>query len=131
VRDLNSTYRDEPALWSLDTQPAGFTWIVADDAAHNTIAFQRTGADGSVLVCVVNFAAVPQEGYRLGLPRGGAWREVLNTDAEAYGGSGVGNLGAVYAEMLPWHDRPASAVLRVPPLGALWLRPGGTGPPPG
>ncbi|HLV58973.1 MAG TPA: 1,4-alpha-glucan branching protein GlgB [Natronosporangium sp.] len=124
VRDLNLVYRDDPALWSLDTTPEGFSWIVADDAGHNTIAFQRTGSDGSVLVCVVNFAGVPHEGYRLGLPREGVWREVLNTDAEVYGGSGVGNLGAVTAGPDPAHGRPASAVLRIPPLGALWLRPG-------
>ncbi|HEY8453690.1 MAG: 1,4-alpha-glucan branching protein GlgB [Micromonosporaceae bacterium] len=123
VRDLNLVYRDDPALWSRDTTPEGFSWIVADDAGHNTIAFERTGSDGSVLVCVVNFAGVPHEGYRLGLPREGVWREVLNTDAEVYGGSGVGNLGAVTAGPEPAHGRPASAVLRIPPLGALWLRP--------
>ena len=126
VRDLNEVYRHEPALWSLDTDPGGFAWIVADDAAHNTIAFQRTGADGSVLVCVVNFAAVAQEGYRVGLPRGGGWREVINTDAEPYGGSGVGNLGRVHTDPVPWHGRPVSAALRIPPLGALWLRPEAT-----
>jgi 1,4-alpha-glucan branching enzyme len=122
VADLNRAYRDDPALWSRDDSPDGFRWIVADDAEHNTYAFERIGADGSTLVCVVNFAAVPQEGYRLGLPRDGRWREVINTDAECYGGSGVGNLGTVRAEPVAWHDRPASATLRVPPLGALWLR---------
>jgi 1,4-alpha-glucan branching enzyme len=123
VGDLNATYRATPALWSRDTDPDGFTWIVADDPAGNTLAFARTGTDGTVLVCVVNFAAVPREGYRIGLPRAGPWREVVNTDATGYGGSGVGNLGSVRAEPVPWRGWPASVALRVPPLGALWVTP--------
>jgi 1,4-alpha-glucan branching enzyme len=123
VRDVNGVYRDAPELWSQDTTPAGFRWIVSDDAANNTLAFVRLAPDGSPLVCVVNFAAVPHEDYRLGLPRGGAWAEVLNTDAADYGGSGVGNLGRVATEAVQWHGMPVSARLRVPPLGALWLRP--------
>ena len=75
------------------------------------------------LACIANFSGGPHEDYRVGLPYGGTWAEVLNTDAEVYGGSGVGNLGAVHAEEIPWHGRPFSAVVRVPPLGALWLRP--------
>ena len=123
VGDLNAAYRGDPALWSQDTTPDGFRWISADLAQDNVFAFERIGSDGSVMVCVVNFAAVPHESFRIGLPRGGAWREVINTDAHGYGGSGVGNLGEVRAEDMGWHDRPASARLRVPPLGALWLRP--------
>jgi 1,4-alpha-glucan branching enzyme len=75
-----------------------------------------------VLACVANFAGGPHEGYRLGLPRVGRWQEIINTDSEAYGGSGVGNLGSVQARPQPWHGQPASVTLRVPPLGALWLR---------
>jgi 1,4-alpha-glucan branching enzyme len=123
VRDLNLAYRDADALWTQDTTPEGFGWILGDDAGHNTFAFERRGADGSILVCVANFASVPHEAYRVGLPQGGAWREVINTDAAAYGGSGVGNLGTVTADDVVWHGRPASAALRIPPLGALWLRP--------
>jgi 1,4-alpha-glucan branching enzyme len=123
VRDLNGVYRTTPALWSQDTTPGGFRWISSEDSTHNTFSFVRIAADGSPLVCVVNFAAVPQEGYRIGLPHSGDWAEVINTDADTYGGSGVGNLGTVHAEDLPWHGLPASAALRVPPLGALWLRP--------
>ena len=123
VRDLNRAYRADEALWTQDTTPAGFEWITSDDAAHNVFAFRRIGVDGGELVCVVNFAALPHEGYRLGLPRPGQWREVVNTDANVYGGSGVGNLGVVQAEDVPWHGLPASATLRVPPLGALWLSP--------
>ncbi|MBE1488689.1 1,4-alpha-glucan branching protein GlgB [Plantactinospora soyae] len=123
LRDLNRAYRDSPALWSQDTDPAGFRWIVSDDSANNTLAFIRIAADSSPLVCVANFAALPHEGYRIGLPLAGTWVETLNTDADCYGGSGVGNLGSVYAEDQPWHGLPASAALRVPPLGVLWLRP--------
>ncbi|MEO3926528.1 1,4-alpha-glucan branching protein GlgB [Micromonosporaceae bacterium B7E4] len=123
LRDLNLGYRDNPALWSQDTVPAGFRWIVSDDSANNTLAFVRIAADGSPLVCVANFAALPHEGYRIGLPLAGRWSEILNTDADCYGGSGVGNLGAVTADDRPWHGLPASAALRVPPLGVLWLRP--------
>jgi 1,4-alpha-glucan branching enzyme len=123
VRDLNDAYRSDPALWSQDTTPDGFRWIAADLADQNVFAFMRIGADGSHLVCVVNFAAIPYEGFRLGLPRAGGWREVINTDADSYGGSDVGNLGVVEAEEVAWHGQPASALLRIPPLGALWLRP--------
>ena len=75
-----------------------------------------------MLACVANFSPVPHEHYRLGLPKAGRWDEVLNTDAEIYGGSGVGNLGAVTAGGNSWHGQPTSATVRVPPLGALWLR---------
>ncbi|MFU8873770.1 1,4-alpha-glucan branching protein GlgB [Micromonospora sp. SL4-19] len=122
VGDLNRVYRATPALWSQDTDPIGFRWIVGDDAANNTIAFVRIAPDGQTMVCVANFSALPLEGYRIGLPAGGVWTEVVNTDAHHYGGSGVGNLGAVHAESVPWHGMPASAAVRVPPLGALWLR---------
>jgi 1,4-alpha-glucan branching enzyme len=123
VRDLNAAYRQHPALWSQDLTPAGFSWLNVSDATRNTLAFERIGADGSVLVCVVNFSAVPHEGYRLGLPRAGTWLEIINTDAEGYGGSGVGNLGQARADGPPYDGRPASATLRIPPLGALWLGP--------
>jgi len=124
VRDLNAVYRGRGALWSQDTTPQGFRWITADDAANNVVAFLRYGSDSAVLACVVNFAGTPHEHYRLGLPSPGRWQEVINTDAEAYGGSNVGNMGAVRAEHLPWHGQPASTTLRLPPLGALWLTPG-------
>jgi 1,4-alpha-glucan branching enzyme len=123
VRALNTLYRTHPQLWSLDSEPAGFEWIDANDAPHNTFSFARLDPAGRVLVCIVNFAGIPDDGYRVGLPKGGRWREILNTDAEGYGGSGVGNLGAVEAEDVPWHGRPHSVPLRVPPLGAIWLVP--------
>jgi len=123
VTDLNAAYRARPSLWSLDHDPAGFEWIDANDATSNVYSFLRRAADGSVTVCVANFAAVPHDGYRLGLPTAGTWTEVVNTDAAAYCGSGVGNQGTVQAEGVAWHGRPASATLRLPPLGTLWLAP--------
>jgi 1,4-alpha-glucan branching enzyme len=122
VRDLNRTYRETPALWALDNSPAGFQWIDADDTSRNVYSFVRRDEAGEQLVCVANFAALPHDVYRLGLPTAGVWEEVLNTDADTYSGSGVGNLGVVTAvdgEHAGW---PAYADLRIPPLGTLWLR---------
>jgi 1,4-alpha-glucan branching enzyme len=128
VRDLNSLYRETPPLWEGDNDPASFEWIDANDAVHNVFSFIRKDREGHPLVCLVNFAGTPHEDYRVGLPEAGAWEEVLNTDAEGYGGSGVGNLGRVEADETPWHGRPASAQLRLPPLGAVWLRPAPASP---
>jgi 1,4-alpha-glucan branching enzyme len=122
IHDLNQQYRETSALWSRDTTPDGFHWIDANDAGGNVYSFLRFGDDGSVIACVANFAAVPHEGYRLGLPFAGRWEEIVNTDADAYFGSGVGNFGAVQAGDEMWHGQPASAQLRVPPLGTIWLR---------
>lgn len=109
-------------MWSQDTDPNGFAWVDANDASGNVFSFVRYGSDGSAMACIANFSAVPHENYRVGLPRPGRWAEVLNTDAEHYGGSGVGNLGGVDAQSQEWHGQPASATLRLPPLGTLWLR---------
>ncbi len=121
VKQLNTVYKDTSALWSQDVDAAGFAWIDANDATGNVFSFLRFGADGSALACLSNFAGRPHEQYRLGLPWEGQWREVLNTDAETYNGSGVGNLGEVTATDAGWHGQPASAVLRVPPLATVWL----------
>jgi 1,4-alpha-glucan branching enzyme len=127
VGDLNRTYRATPALWTKDTTPEGFSWIDANDASGNVLSFLRHGVDAdgkpTVLACVANFSGTPTRDYRVGLPFAGRWREVLNTDAQIYGGSGVGNLGAVEAEPSVWHGRPASATLQLPPSGVLWLVP--------
>ena len=127
VQDLNAAYRKHPALWEQDTSGNGFSWLAANDSDHNLFAFVRWASDGTPLVCVVNFAGVPWEGYSLALPwgtdRAQVWDEVLNTDAEQYGGSGVGNLGQVHAIPEGQDGWPARAWLRVPPLGALWLTP--------
>jgi 1,4-alpha-glucan branching enzyme len=125
VRDLNGIYRTTPALWRSDYDPAGFRWLEANDAANNVVAFARLDTeDEQPLVCVLNLSPVPRYDYRVGMPRAGGWREVLNTDSAYYGGSGVGNLGGVEAETLAWHDQPFSALLTLPPLGAVWLIPG-------
>jgi len=122
VRDLNAIYRAEPALYEVDFEPHGFRWLDANDAERNVLAFLRLSADGSrALACVCNLSPVPREGYRLGLPHGGRWREALNTDSELYGGSNVGNLGGVEAEPSPWHGQPWSAELVLPPLAVVWL----------
>jgi 1,4-alpha-glucan branching enzyme len=121
LRDLNAVYRSSPALYSEDTRPDGFQWIDANDSANNVISFLRLGLDGSYVACIANFAGHPHLNYRVGLPFAGAWGEVLNTDAEIYGGSGVGNLGQVIAEDKPWHGLPASVVVALPPSGVLFL----------
>jgi 1,4-alpha-glucan branching enzyme len=124
VRDLNLRYREEPALWELDFEQAGFRWLEVNDADANVVAFLRLARDGArVVACVCNFSPVPRPGYRIGLPRGGRWREVLNTDGERYGGGGVGNAGEIAAEQKPWHDQPFSAEATLPPLGVVWLAP--------
>jgi 1,4-alpha-glucan branching enzyme len=123
VVDLNSAYRAEPALWDQDFTPDGFSWIDANDSSGNAVSFLRTADSGAVIACIANFSGEPHHDYRLGLPAVGQWREVINTDAEVYGGSGVGNLGAIEAVAEPSHGQPASAVITLPPLGVLWLAP--------
>jgi 1,4-alpha-glucan branching enzyme len=124
VRDLNLAYRAEPALWQVDDDPSGFRWLEANDAANNVVAFARLDAKGErAVVCVLNLSPVPRYEYRVGMPAAGRWREAVNTDSAYYGGTGVGNLGGVDAEATPWHDQPYSALLTLPPLGAVWLVP--------
>jgi 1,4-alpha-glucan branching enzyme len=124
VRDLNRIYREEPALYELDSDPAGFWWLEPNDADGNVLAFARASRDGErVLVFAANLSPVPREGYRLGLPRSGHWREALNTDSTFYGGSDLGNLGGVDAEPIPWNGQPVSAEVTLPPLAGVWLVP--------
>jgi 1,4-alpha-glucan branching enzyme len=125
LRDLNAWYRKTPALWEREQDPGCFEWLDSDNATHDLLAFIRWGRDGFPLIVVVSFAGTPMENYRLPLPHAGVWREMLNTDAKCYGGSGVGNDGLIEANNGPWYGRPASSVIRVPPLGALWLAPQG------
>ncbi len=125
IRDLNRAYRTHPALHTRDCEPEGFRWVVVDDAENSVFAWLRLGAPGDPPVAVVcNFTPVPRRGYRLGLPHAGPWREILNTDAKDYGGSGMGNMGGVNAEERPAHGQPASAMLTLPPLATLYLRAG-------
>lgn len=123
VADINQIYRTHTALWSDDTSASGYSWIDANDSANNVLSFLRYGTDGSMLACVFNFAGKEHTHYRLGLPSVGIWREVLNSDAQIYQGSGIGNYGAVHAVNEPWHGRPASAELVLPPTSAIWLEP--------
>jgi 1,4-alpha-glucan branching enzyme len=124
VRDLNRVLRSEPALYERDFDPAGFWWLEANDAAANVVAFARASKDGSrVLVCAANLAPVPRPDYRLGLPRSGRWREVMNTDSSFYGGTDTGNLGGIEAEPIGWHEQQFSAEVTLPPLGVIWLVP--------
>jgi 1,4-alpha-glucan branching enzyme len=123
LRDLNRVYTANDALWSRDIDPGGFTWLDADDASRNTYSWLRWGHEGRVVAAVVNFSGGPHEDYRIGLPYGGGWDEIMNTDAEIYAGSGVGNLGHIYAEPIPHNGQPFSAAIRVPPLGAVYFRP--------
>ena len=122
VRDLNRAYRVEPALFELDGDPAGFQWVQVGSADVNVLAFLRRSGDRHV-AAVANLSPVPRYGYRVGLPRAGDYREVLNTDAAEYGGSGLGNHGRVRAEAVPHDGQPASAELTLPPLGVVWLAP--------
>ncbi|MDR0945618.1 MAG: 1,4-alpha-glucan branching protein GlgB, partial [Bifidobacteriaceae bacterium] len=112
VRDLNRAYLDHPALWTEDFDSTGFQWIEGGDANRNVLSYLRIQPGGEKIAVVVNFAGVPHEGYRLGLPEAGYWHELINTDAEDYGGSGVGNLGRVRAEEVPWSGQPCSAEIR-------------------
>ncbi len=122
VGELNRLYRAEPALWEADHDHAGFQWIAADNAADNTIAFMRIApANGQRLVCVGNFSPVPRYSYRVGVPRPGYYREILNTDAALWSGSNVGNAGGVMAEPVPYNGLPYSVSITLPPLGVLWF----------
>jgi 1,4-alpha-glucan branching enzyme len=124
VRDMNAAYVASGALWGRDNSPEGFQWLDANDAHRNVFSFVRRSPGEPDLVCVANFAAVPHEGYRLPLPAAGRWAEVLNTDATAYTGSGVGNLGAVEAVEggSSVSGQPAYADIVVPPLATVWFR---------
>ena len=123
VRDLNALYREHPGLHTSDCDPAGFEWIDCQDAESSAIAFERRGDDGDSVVVVCNFTPVAREAYRIGLPRPGRWIECLNTDSIVYGGSGMGNAGAVTSDDEPWHNRRWSVSLRLPPLATLVFRP--------
>ncbi|MBN4050348.1 1,4-alpha-glucan branching protein GlgB [Desulfobulbus sp. AH-315-M07] len=125
VRDLNGIYRARPALYEADHEPSGFQWIDCHDHLQSILAYLRVARDGSYVLCVVNCTPIPRHGYRVGAPRGVSHREILNTDAHDYGGSGVGNLGTVKATDVPCHGQPHSLELTLPPLATLWLVPEG------
>jgi 1,4-alpha-glucan branching enzyme len=123
VRDLNTTYRGEPALYERDDSPDGFEWIDCSDHEGNVVSFVRRGADPeNVVLFACNFSAVPRHDYRVGAPMSGVWTEILNSDAAVYGGSGMGNFGAVETSEIPTHSRPWSLSLTLPPLAVVAFR---------
>lgn len=124
VRDLNKVYREHCALWSEDFTNAGFEWIEVSDGDHNVLSYLRKSHDGDDVVAVIcNFAGVPHTDYRVGLPYGGQWEEIFNSDADIYGGSGVGNFGCTQADPIGWNGRPYSVNLQLPPFGVVYLTP--------
>jgi 1,4-alpha-glucan branching enzyme len=124
VRDLNGCYRALPALYARDTEREGFEWIDGSDNANSVVSFIRRGeSDNDVAVCVCNFTPVLRRGYRIGVPLDGSYREILNSDAVCYGGSNRDNGRTITAEAMPWHGRPYTLSLMLPPLGGLLLRP--------
>ncbi|MBB6226136.1 1,4-alpha-glucan branching enzyme [Polymorphobacter multimanifer] len=128
LRDLNRLYAEQPALHARDAEPAGFEWIVGADAERSILVYARHGNTGdSPLVVVINMSPDPHHGFRIGMPRAGRWREVLNSDADIYGGGNIGNAGVVHARAEPADGQPASADIVVPPLAGLLLRFEGTG----
>ena len=122
VQHLNWVYKNEPALWSLDDSYDGFEWIDFHDADDSVISFIRKGSDGSALVFIVNATPVVREGYRIGVPGEGWYEEIINTDAETYGGSNVGNYGGQHAEPIWWQGKSHSLMLRLPPLAVAGFK---------
>ncbi len=122
VRDLNHVYRGTPALHARDCEPDGFEWLIADDKENSVFAWARHSGEGHAIVVVVsNFTPVPRTGYAVPFPVAGRWREIVNTDAHSYGGSDMGNLGAVTAEPNPLNGKPAQAMVTLPPLATLYF----------
>lgn len=125
VQDLNRIYRSEPALHALDFSPDGFAWIDCNDAQQSVISFLRKGpAPDDIMLVVCNFTPVPRYNYQVGVPHGGFWRELLNSDAAAYGGSGQGNMGGIEAAPIPAHGRSHSLMLTLPPLAVAYFKAG-------
>jgi 1,4-alpha-glucan branching enzyme len=120
VRDLNGIHRGYPALHRLDFDGRGFQWLCWDDAEHSTLAYLRQAGE-EVVVVALNFTPVPRPGYRVGVPRPGEWREVLNSDSRFYGGSDLGNAAALHAEPVAWMHQPWSVVVTLPPLAGVVL----------
>jgi 1,4-alpha-glucan branching enzyme len=122
VQHLNWLYRNEPALYELDDTYDGFEWIDFHDADHSVVAFLRKSLGGDVIVFVVNATPVPRTGYRIGVSNAGFYSEIVNTDAETYGGGNVGNRGGLWADPQQWQGRAHSLVLELPPLSVVGLK---------
>jgi 1,4-alpha-glucan branching enzyme len=123
VTDLNNFLRNTPAIHDIDFEPAGFEWIDCSDSDQSVVSFIRRSRNGDIMVCVSNFTPVPRHNYIIGVPRGGLWKEAINSDQEAYWGSGHGNPGGVMARSIPAHGRDYSIEITVPPLGMVVFRP--------
>lgn len=123
VRDLNHLYRREPSLAHTDANPAAFRWVAADDAEASVFAWLRTEPSCRPILAVMNATPVPRHHYRVGVPTGGHWAELLNTDANSYGGGGMGNLGGTEAIDNPWHGLSSHLALTLPPLSVIVLAP--------
>ncbi|MGZ5020552.1 MAG: alpha amylase C-terminal domain-containing protein, partial [Chthoniobacterales bacterium] len=119
VQHLNYTYKNEPALWDLDDTYDGFDWIDFHDADNSSVAFMRKSQHGDIIAFVVNATPQVLHGYRIGVPEGGFYREIINTDGETYGGSNIGNMGGLNASDAPWQGRTHSLMIEVPPLATL------------
>jgi 1,4-alpha-glucan branching enzyme len=125
VTDLNRLYRSEPALHEVDFDWPGFEWLEVHDAHSSVFAFLRRARNQHECVAVLcNFTPVPRHNYRVGVPVGGPWSELLNSDAATYGGSNMGNGGQAWASDEPWAGQPYSMQAMLPPLGVLFLKPG-------
>jgi 1,4-alpha-glucan branching enzyme len=123
MAELNRVYRSEPALHELDFDPAGFSWIDANDADNSVLSYVRMGkSTADIILVVLNLTPVPRDGYTIGVPDGGYWKEILNSDADIFWGSGQGNYGGAEAEANPWHGRPYSLRLQLPPLSMIVLK---------
>ncbi|TBU72778.1 1,4-alpha-glucan branching enzyme [Pseudomonas daroniae] len=123
VSDLNGLYRHEPALHRLDGQAEGFAWLIGDDAINSVFAWLRQDESGAPLLVVHNFTPEPRNGYRVGVPKEGAWHVLLNSDAERYAGSNAGSQGGLLTEALASHGQPQSLLLDLPPLATLVIKP--------
>ena len=125
MSDLNRIYRELPALHDADGEPVGFQWLQPDAAASNVLAFvRRSRQPGRHVVCIANLSPTPRENYRVGFPLHTRYVELLNTDAEQYGGSNMGNMGGLHTEPTGWDGQPASAAITLPPLSVVWFTPG-------
>jgi 1,4-alpha-glucan branching enzyme len=120
VRDLNRVLRACPALHELDASPEGFGWIDHADAAHSILVFERRARSGEHVLVLCNFTPVVRHGWRIGVPQAGTWAELINTDADVYGGSNVVN-GPLTSEPVPWQGQPQSVQLTLPPLATVML----------
>ncbi|MGF1480723.1 MAG: 1,4-alpha-glucan branching protein GlgB [Cyanophyceae cyanobacterium] len=122
VADLNQLYRSEPALHELDCEPAGFEWVDCEDYHNSVVSLLRRGKSTDAILAVCNFTPQPRYSYRIGVPQGGFWRELLNSDAQEYGGSNVGNYGGVEAQEIHWHNRPYCIDITLPPLSVMFFK---------